>query len=84
MRDLISLDLRSGLPGVRLDGCFVSISSAAAADCDFINMTPEVTGSGSLSATTYMRGKITSRTSSLSEALGVFFFLHSDYLFIKN
>lgn len=52
VRDLIALDLGPGLPAVGLDGCFVSISSATAADCDFINTTPEVTGSGSLSATT--------------------------------
>lgn len=52
MRDLIALDLRSGLSVVGLDRCFISISSAAAADCNFINITPKVTGSGLLSATT--------------------------------
>jgi hypothetical protein len=51
VRDLIALDLGPGLPPVGLDGCFLSISSAAAADCDFINATPRVTGSGSLSST---------------------------------
>ena len=52
VRDLIALDLGPDLPVVELKLFVFSISLNAASDCDFVNATPEVTGSGSLSATT--------------------------------